>query len=232
MGWDFSWMVWLIYLFVGIFIAIFILNMVAKIFNLFPHRKNEDRIENKTINREVFKELSATAKMNRLPRIKYIVIKPSKHQLGKVLGKYKGHVPDKRFLILRVKTSKAPWRRAMLLFVPYVLIEKNAAKSIRNGLVMPLTLKNIELYIEGVMKYTWWWLAIPRKDSSITQEEVEALMAEWMSTHQNNRYLIVDLPPEARKAPTSAASSPQQIEQRIVLSNPPAQNEEEKEVPE
>ena len=232
-SWDFSWIWPLTTILIYAMIISLIVSLFMKFLGLIPKREDARR-DNDSINREVFKELSKAAKLNKVPRVKWVYVKPSKYQLPKRLGKYKGHIADPRMLILRIKTSKVPFSRYMLLFIPYVLVDGKEAFPVS----MPLTTKNIELYIEGVQKFGYWYGPLMRKDYAekygkhITQETVEMLVARWVNTHTATRYLIQELPADNLKAPTYASSTPPKIEEMVKLHMPTAAKEEEKEVPE
>ena len=102
-SWDFSWIWPLTTILIYAMIISLIVSLFMKFLGLIPKREDARR-DNDSINREVFKELSKAAKLNKVPRVKWVYVKPSKYQLPKRLGKYKGHIADPRMLILRIKT--------------------------------------------------------------------------------------------------------------------------------
>ena len=207
---SFDWLTWLIY---ALVIALVVMQIYMSIKGLYPFKKKSAMERNRSIEAMIYKDLYISCVKNRSKRIKYVRMDPSKIFLPKILGKYKGHIGDKRLLVLAISTSKIPFTKKMLLLIPYSVKGEQ--------LVYPLTTKNITLKIDGVTKFGYFYIPCARADSSIMQEDIEVIAQAWLNTLAVNKYGIEQLPAQTILSPTEAAAVSEKIERKVIWEKEP-----------
>lgn len=219
---SYEWVNWLIYGMMFMLIFTLVIQMWNLFRDLFEKRKSpEEKL--RTLNYRRYKELISAARLNKPKRrIKWVYMDTGKYFLPKRIGKYAGHIADKRLLILAIKTSRWPWARPILLFVPYSIGNKK--------IVPPLTTRDIHLKINSIIRYDRWWIPEIEHDANIAQEDIISLISDYLNTDFDSVYSTEILPAQSLLSPTGAANVNPSIEQRIVYSSAVEHAPEDKEV--
>lgn len=218
---SYDWITWLIYGMMFMLIFVIFAQLWKALSEFWEKRKSpEERL--KSINLQRYKEILSATKLNRTrrPKIGWVWIRPSGYFMPRRLGKYAGHIADKRLLVLAIRISRIPWKRPIILLIPYSLGDEK--------LVPPLTTENIYLNINSIARYDRWWIPVLRHDSKYTQEDIIRIVSTFLHADFTTDYGTAILPAQIVLSPTQAANLNPSTEKYVVYQSAVANAPEEK----